>query len=353
MKLVHYISIVALTFSVHTVQGQGMAINTSGSTADNSAMLDVSSTSKGILVPRMTAAQVAAISAPATGLLVYQTDGTAGFYYYNGSTWTIVGGGGGTPTGAAGGDLTGTYPNPVIASNAISTAEIQNGTIINADVSNSAAIAYSKLNLTGSVALTDLSATGTTSAATFLRGDNTWATPTASPSGAAGGSLTGTYPNPTLANGSVTIAKISASGSASSSTYLRGDGTWATPSGGGGSAGGFRTFSMTCGTSNSFTITSGTTDRFFFLDYNGCNPSPASSTPVSITLPPASSVSAGEVLSFATIRKGGTSNPPISLAVPSGTIYTANSTITSTITSFGNAQTFQFISNGTDWYIQR
>lgn len=37
-----------------------------------------------------------------------------------------------------------------------------------------------------------------------------------------------------LANGAVTVAKIGASGTPSSSTYLRGDGQWATPSGGGG-----------------------------------------------------------------------------------------------------------------------
>ena len=67
---------------------QGVSINTDGSTADNSAMLEIKSTNKGILIPRMTSAQRTAISTPATGLLVYQTDGTSGFYYYNGSSWT-------------------------------------------------------------------------------------------------------------------------------------------------------------------------------------------------------------------------------------------------------------------------
>lgn len=52
---------------------------------DASAKLDVSSNNQGVLVPRMTAAQRTAISNPATGLLVYQTDGTSGFYFYNGS----------------------------------------------------------------------------------------------------------------------------------------------------------------------------------------------------------------------------------------------------------------------------
>lgn len=67
---------------------QGVAINTDGSNSDNSALLDIKSNSKGILIPRMTAAQKSAIITPATGLLIYQTDDTIGFYYYNGSSWT-------------------------------------------------------------------------------------------------------------------------------------------------------------------------------------------------------------------------------------------------------------------------
>ena len=54
---------------------------------DASAALDITSTTGGLLVPRMTAAQRDAISSPAIGLMIYQTDGTAGFYYYNGSSW--------------------------------------------------------------------------------------------------------------------------------------------------------------------------------------------------------------------------------------------------------------------------
>ncbi|SFB96929.1 Chaperone of endosialidase [Flexibacter flexilis DSM 6793] len=69
---------------------QGVAVNTDNSTPDNSAMLDVKSTTKGLLTPRMTVAQRVAISSPATGLLVYQTDGTTGFYHYNGSAWTYL-----------------------------------------------------------------------------------------------------------------------------------------------------------------------------------------------------------------------------------------------------------------------
>ena len=56
-------------------------------TADPSAALDIVSTTGGLLVPRMTETQRDAINPAATGLMIYQTDGTAGFYYYNGSSW--------------------------------------------------------------------------------------------------------------------------------------------------------------------------------------------------------------------------------------------------------------------------
>ena len=62
----------------------------------------------------------------------------------------------------------------------VGSTNIADGTIVNADINSSAAIAYSKLSLANSVALTDLSATGTKDSTTFLRGDNTFATAGAS-----------------------------------------------------------------------------------------------------------------------------------------------------------------------------
>ena len=59
-------------------------------TPDASAALDITSTTKGLLIPRMIETQRDAISSPATGLMIYQTDGTVGFYYYNGSSWGEV-----------------------------------------------------------------------------------------------------------------------------------------------------------------------------------------------------------------------------------------------------------------------
>ncbi len=51
-----------------------VAINNDGSAPDSSAMLDVKSTNKGLLIPRMTQTQIEAISNPADGLQVYNTD---------------------------------------------------------------------------------------------------------------------------------------------------------------------------------------------------------------------------------------------------------------------------------------
>ncbi|PHS04123.1 MAG: hypothetical protein COA88_14230 [Kordia sp.] len=61
-------------------------------TPDASAMLDITSTTSGVLTPRMIQAQRDAIVAPATGLLIYQTDNTSGFYYFDGTIWTTFGG---------------------------------------------------------------------------------------------------------------------------------------------------------------------------------------------------------------------------------------------------------------------
>lgn len=55
-----------------------------------SAQLDVTSTERGFLPPRMTAAQRDLIATPASGLLIYQKDNTAGYYYYNGSAWVAL-----------------------------------------------------------------------------------------------------------------------------------------------------------------------------------------------------------------------------------------------------------------------
>lgn len=63
-----------------------VAINYDGADPDASAMLDIKSTNKGILIPRMTTTQQNNISSPAEGLLVYNTT-TNTFWFFDGSTW--------------------------------------------------------------------------------------------------------------------------------------------------------------------------------------------------------------------------------------------------------------------------
>ena len=72
-SLLNIISIVLLCgICINTAIGQ-VAINTTGASPDNSAMLDVQSTSKGMLIPRMTTSQIAAMQNPANGLIVFDT----------------------------------------------------------------------------------------------------------------------------------------------------------------------------------------------------------------------------------------------------------------------------------------
>ena len=95
LKLLFSLSAIMLGITALVYAQSGVAISESANQrADASAILDVVSTSKGMLVPRMTSTQRNAISSPATGLLIYQTNSTPGFYYYDGSTWQAIGGGG-------------------------------------------------------------------------------------------------------------------------------------------------------------------------------------------------------------------------------------------------------------------
>jgi hypothetical protein len=71
----------------------GISIGTAGIPAASS-IVDIKSTSKGLLIPRLTMAQRNLIAGPAAGLLIYQTDNTPGFYYYSGTGWLQLASGG-------------------------------------------------------------------------------------------------------------------------------------------------------------------------------------------------------------------------------------------------------------------
>ncbi|MGV3547014.1 MAG: hypothetical protein ACO1N4_08130, partial [Pedobacter sp.] len=287
----------------------------------------------------------------------------------------------------------------------VTSAKIFDGTIVNADISPAAAIALSKLN-----------ATGTPSASTYLRGDGAWATPTAT---VADGSITnakvadgasiqynklnlnnsiqngdiqasaittskvanGTVTTSKMADGAITPLKINmtnnvpansvlmtasasttssnsaddvgtawspitvskittTSGTPSSSTYLRGDGTWSTPSSSGGSSG------LLVTTSTSLTITD-FTKTYFIFNFNG-----SMASGISATFPSASSYPEGTMLTLAVVgQNGGT--VAWSLTAANGNLFfssqsTANNSASISISGVNG---IKFVSDGVSkWY---
>jgi hypothetical protein len=82
--------IIFLFFSILFVGRSNAQTGIGTPTPHASAKLEIASTEKGFLPPRMTSAQRTSIQNPATGLMVYQTDGSAGLYYYGGSGWIYI-----------------------------------------------------------------------------------------------------------------------------------------------------------------------------------------------------------------------------------------------------------------------
>ncbi|MEI7983594.1 MAG: hypothetical protein WCI71_18240 [Bacteroidota bacterium] len=102
------LSVLFLTITL-SVSAQ-VAITTDGSSPDNSAMPEVQSTTKGMLIPRMTFAQGNSIAKPATWLTIVQPGNTPGFYFNaaiaiapvwmqigSGSGWSLTGNSGTNP----------------------------------------------------------------------------------------------------------------------------------------------------------------------------------------------------------------------------------------------------------------
>ncbi|HAO46592.1 MAG TPA: hypothetical protein DCQ97_06675 [Chitinophagaceae bacterium] len=94
------VAVVLLTFFLcldTALHAQSLSVNTTGATANPSSILDVSSSNKGMLIPRVAltgTSDVATIASPATSLLVYNTatvsNVTPGYYYWSGAAWTRV-----------------------------------------------------------------------------------------------------------------------------------------------------------------------------------------------------------------------------------------------------------------------
>jgi len=93
MKKLFHLGFIALTVIIilpaHFVSAQGISISEIGAPPDNSAELDVISSSKGVLVPRMSNTQRDSIVNPAQGLLIYNIS-THCYNYYDASQWYAI-----------------------------------------------------------------------------------------------------------------------------------------------------------------------------------------------------------------------------------------------------------------------
>ncbi|MEM6264360.1 MAG: tail fiber domain-containing protein [Bacteroidota bacterium] len=89
MKRIHITLLFLFSTLFLSAQTEGVSINRTGAEPDSSAMLDIQSSTKGLLIPRMDSSSRIAISNPAEGLMVYDST-TQSFWYYQ-QAWQELG----------------------------------------------------------------------------------------------------------------------------------------------------------------------------------------------------------------------------------------------------------------------
>lgn len=129
-KTIFLLAILAGLTAAQHAGAQSVGIGSSSFTPNTSSILEIKSDAapfKGLLIPRMTAANRTSIALPATGLLIFQTDVPVGFWYYNGSSWIQLSTTTGTVTNIATG--TGLTGGPITNTGTISMANMAANTI--------------------------------------------------------------------------------------------------------------------------------------------------------------------------------------------------------------------------------
>ena len=183
---------------------------------NNAAALDIVSTTKGVLISRMSESQRLAISSPVTGLLVYQSNSTAGFYYYDGSQWLRL--------------LEGTSFSegiPVVVLEALALKEDKSNKSIDLTVDSGSDVKYPSVKAVVDYVTARVSGSSGTSGS----GTSSDSVPDATTSVKGiiqlAGDLSGTAANPTIANGAVSAAQTDGSLeiTANKSTSISADGS--------------------------------------------------------------------------------------------------------------------------------
>ncbi|MDB4709337.1 hypothetical protein OAF18_01205 [Flavobacteriaceae bacterium] len=87
--------------STSNLFNDGSSVSIGTDNIDPSAILQIESTTQGVLFPKMTSEQRDLIATPQAGLLIFQIDNSPGFYFYDGAAWVALDTSNGTSSGGS------------------------------------------------------------------------------------------------------------------------------------------------------------------------------------------------------------------------------------------------------------